>query len=94
MGRVVLVATLKPEARDRALELLAANEPPRVVDRMGVFLSDREVVFFLEGPDVETVLREHINDPVRSSMLSSWLPLFDGPLHKAYESYFAEDASE
>jgi len=91
MARVVLVAALNPEARERARELLedqAAHEP--VTDRQGVFLSDSEVVFFFEGPEAEAAVREILDDPVRSTAVSAWLPLFSGPLHRAYEALFFE----
>ena len=35
-----------------------------------------------------------MNDPVRSTMLSAWLPLFEGPLHLAREAYFFERGSD
>jgi hypothetical protein len=89
--RVVLLAGLRPDARDRALKLLEAQarEDP-VTERQGIFLSDTDVVFFFEGPHVEEAVREILNDPVRSAALSPWLPLFSGPLHRAYEALFFE----
>jgi hypothetical protein len=90
--RVVLLAALKPGARERALELLeeAANreEHEAVTERQSVFLSDRDVIFLFEGEDARDAVRELFDDPVRSTFLGSWLPLFDGPLHAAYEAYF------
>ena len=57
MDRVVLVARLKPDSRERAQELLAEHplrEGPRAAfDREAIFLSETEVVFFVEGPDVD-----------------------------------------
>jgi hypothetical protein len=35
-----------------------------------------------------------VNDPVRSTMLGPWLPLFDGRLHLAREAYFLEHGGE
>jgi hypothetical protein len=91
MERVVLVAELRPETLDRALELVdeQAGQAP-VTDRQGVFLSDSVVVFFFEGPDAEEAVREILNDPVRSTAVSPWLPLFSGPLHHAREAEFFE----
>ena len=93
MERVLLIARLEPDARERALELVDAQkgEDP-VTDRQGVFLSDSDVVFFFEGPDAEEAVREILNDPVRSTAVSPWLPLFSGPLHRAYEARFFERA--
>lgn len=92
--RVVLVAALKADGRDRARELLAAKaadeEAEPLTDRQGVFVSDRDVIFFLEGRGVVAAVRDVLNDPVRSTMIAPWLPLFDGPLHAAHEAYFFE----
>jgi hypothetical protein len=92
--RVVLLAALKPQARERALELLeeAANKEDHeaVTERQSVFLSDRDVIFLFEGEDARASVRELLNDPVRSTFLGSWLPLFDGPLHRAQEAFFVE----
>lgn len=94
MERVVLIAALKPGARDQALDLLqrsaAGGEPEPVTQRQGIFLSERAAVFFFEGRDAGASVHELINDPVRSTMLSPWLPLFDGPLHLAREAHFLE----
>jgi hypothetical protein len=97
MERVVLIAPLKPGARDQAIELIersTSGEQEQATQRVGIFLSDREVVFFFEGHAAAAAVREFVNDPVRSSMLSPWLPLFDGPLHVAHESYFFEHGGE
>jgi hypothetical protein len=88
MERLVLTATLKPDAYERAEELASA-EPEPVADpalvRGSVFLSTREVVFLIEGEDVGFHTRQWFDDPVLSAAFSSWLPLFEGPLHAARE---------
>jgi hypothetical protein len=93
MERLVLVARLKPGSRERARELVAEyslNEDLRgAFERQGIFLSETEVVFFLEGPDANETVRGILNDP-RSTEIGHWLPLFDGPLHGAREEYFWE----
>ena len=98
MERVVLIAALKPGAREQALELLeraaASGERERVARRQGIFPSDHEVVFFFEGHAAGASVHELVNDPVRSTMLGPWLPLFDGPLHLAREAYFLEHGGE
>jgi hypothetical protein len=53
-------------------------------------LSDRDVIFLFEGEDARDAVRELFDDPVRSTFLGSWLPLFDGPLHRAQEAFFVE----
>ena len=53
MERVVLIAALKPGAREQALDLLQGSaegsEQEPVTQRQGIFLSDRDAVFFFEG---------------------------------------------
>ncbi|HEV2924515.1 MAG TPA: hypothetical protein VGW98_10805 [Solirubrobacteraceae bacterium] len=39
----------------------------------------------IEGEDVELHTREWFDDPVLSATFSSWLSLFEGPLHAARE---------
>jgi hypothetical protein len=43
------------------------------------------VVFLIEGDDVDFHTRQWFDDPVLSAAFSSWLPLFEGPLHAARE---------
>jgi L-rhamnose mutarotase len=92
--RCVVIARLKPEGCDRAHELIAQYPPGEDLstefDRYAVFLAEGEVIFFVEGPDAQSTVRNIINDPVRSTWLSHWLPLFDGPLHAAPEEYYWE----
>jgi hypothetical protein len=92
MDRVVLVARLVPGGHERARELLSqkrpAIEPP--FDRLAAFVSPDEVIFTFEGENVENEVREMLNDPVSSTAISPWPPLFDGPLHHAHEMYFLE----
>jgi hypothetical protein len=94
MDRLVLVARLKPDARERARELIAAKPDPTEVDatftRLGIFLAQDEIVFFFEGEDADESMRMILNDPARSAAIAPWLPLFDGPLQGAHEAYFWE----
>lgn len=94
MDRVVLVARLKPGVRDRA-EALLTDEYGRLHEdrfqRGAVFISESEVVFLLEGEDAYETVRTILDDPVESAMISHWLPLFDGPLHRAREAHSWEN---
>jgi hypothetical protein len=96
--RVVLIAALKPGVREQALGLLQASaeasEQEPVTQRQGIFLSDQDAVFFFEGRDAVASVHELVNDPVRSTMLSAWLPLFEGPLHLAREAYFLDHGGD
>jgi hypothetical protein len=96
MDRFVLVARLKPDGRQRAEELLAEHsalggaELGTVLDRHAIFLSETEVVFLFEGEGSHESVRAVFNDPAQSTLISHWLPLFDGPLHQAEEAYLWE----
>ena len=94
MDRLVLVARLKTGARERARELIAAKPEPTDVeatfDRLGIFLAEDEIVFFVEGERADESMRAILNDPARSTAIEPWLPLFDGPLEGAREAYFWE----
>jgi hypothetical protein len=86
--RLVLIARLRPGVYERAKELasteLAAGAGQARL-RGANFLSPGEVVFVIEGDDVDLHTREWFDDPVLSTAFASWLPLFDGPLHTALE---------
>jgi hypothetical protein len=92
--RFVLTARLKPDGRQRAETLLAehsafgAEELQTAFDRHAIFLSETEVIFLFEGQGAPEAVRALFNDPARSTLVSHWLPLFDGPLHRAAEAYF------
>ena len=86
----MLTARLKEGARERALELVGSIPTPLETDgfeRLSVYLSESEVVFLTEAPEAELLVREILDDPVRATDISPWLPLFDGPLHRTEEVY-------
>jgi hypothetical protein len=56
-------------------------------ERFSIYLSGSEIVFLIEAPEAEFLVREILDDPVRATEISPWLPLFDGPLHRADEVY-------
>jgi hypothetical protein len=96
VDRFVLAARLRPDGRQQAEKLLAehsafgAEELETAFDRHAIFLSESEVIFLFEGEGAHETVRALFNDPVRSTLISHWLPLFDGPLHRAPEAYFWE----
>ena len=96
MDRFVLVARLKPDGRRQAQALLAEHsalgmeELETYLDRHTIFLTETEVIFLFEGKGAHEAVRALFNDPVRSTPMSHWLPLFDGPLHQAPEAYVWE----
>jgi hypothetical protein len=88
-----MIARLKPDARDRARELIATKAGEEVsseLDRQAIFLAEGEVIFFCEGRDADAAVRSILDDPARSTVIGPWLPLFDGPLHAASEAYYWE----
>ena len=93
----MLIAALKPGAREQPLDLLQrtaeASEQERVTERQGIFRSDRDAMFF-EGRDAGASVRDLVNNPVRSAVLSPWLPLFEGALHLACEAYFLDHGGD
>ena len=96
MDSFVLVARLKPDGRRRAEELLAEHsalggaELGSAFHRHAIFLSESDVVFLFEGEGSQASVRAIFNDPAQSTLISHWLPLFDGPLHQAEEAYLWE----
>ena len=86
MERIALVARLKPDAKERAGELATVKPTvPEGISHISTFLSGDEVVFMLEGDSPDESHWMWLNDPVNSTVLAPWLPLFDGPLHRAPE---------
>ena len=77
----------------RALALLADHsalgmeELETYLDRHTIFLTETEVIFLFGGKGAHEAVRALFNDPVRSTVIGRWLPLFDGPLHQAEEAY-------
>jgi hypothetical protein len=96
MDRFVLAARLKPDAHQRAQTLLAerstlsTGDLEKAFDRLVIFLSETEVIFLFEGESAHASARALFNDPVRSAFIGHWIPLFDGPLHRAPEAYVWE----
>jgi hypothetical protein len=92
MERVVLVARLRDGAHQRARELAASplpNDPAAEgFRRVAVFVSEKEIVFMFEADGAESIVRRILTDPVQSTAISPWLPLFDGPLHRTEEAYY------
>jgi hypothetical protein len=94
VDRFVLAARLKPDGLQHAETLLAehsalgAEELDTAFDRHAIFLSDTEVIFLFEGEGSPEAVRALFNDPVWSTLVSRWLPILDGPLHRAREAYF------
>ena len=92
--RVAVVATLLPGSRERAAQILAKGAPYGLTlagfRRHSVFLAEEAVVFVFEGPGIEGLVRDLVNDPVRSAAFSVWAPLLEGTPVLAKEEFYWE----
>lgn len=83
--KIAIIARLNEGAELQAAELLAQGPPYDPAGRglvaHTVYLSAGEVVFAFEGPDVDVVLDEMIDnlfEPVIGAALEKWRPLIEG----------------
>jgi len=92
--RVTVVATLLPGSRERAAQILAKGAPYGLrlagFRRHSVFLAEEAVVFVFEGPDIEGLVRDLVNDPASSASFSIWAPLLAGTPVLAREEFHWE----
>jgi hypothetical protein len=92
--RVAIVAKLVPGALERATQILAAGAPYELAEtgfrRHSVFLGADTVVFVFEGPGIEGLVRDLVNDPARSAAFSVWAPLLEGTPALAREEFYWE----
>jgi hypothetical protein len=90
--RVAVIAKLLPGSRERAAEILAKGAPYGLslagFRRHSVFLAEEAVVFVFEGPHIEGLVRDLVNDPARSAAFSVWAPLLDGTPVLAQEAFY------
>jgi hypothetical protein len=98
MNRLMIVARLREDAHDEA-EVLLRDGPPFDVatlglDRHAAYLTAGEVVFVFEGPEVEWVVNELIDDRVISAHFDPWQKLIDGPPRLAHERYYWSRAED
>jgi hypothetical protein len=98
--RVAVVAKLLPGSRERAAQILAEGAPYGLAlagfRRHSVFLAEDAVVFVFEGPRIEGLVRDLVNDPTRfndptrSAAFSAWGPLLEGTPELAREEFYWE----
>jgi hypothetical protein len=92
--RVAVIAKLLPGSRDRATQILAEGAPFGLelagFRRHSVFLAAEAVIFIFEGPQIEGLVRELVDDPTRSAAFSVWGPLLDGTPALAQEEFYWE----
>jgi len=96
MQRIAIVARLKPGAEERAAELIEGGPPfdarARGFERHAVYLSADEIVFVFEGPEVEWILDEMVDELGGrvAHALAAWHDLVDGPPRIARPVYVWE----
>jgi hypothetical protein len=81
-NRLIIAARLR-SGTERQAESLIALGPPFALDRFeltrhSVHLVERTVLFVFEGPGVEWVVTDIVNDPVLAASFGAWAPLLDG----------------
>jgi hypothetical protein len=92
--RLGVVARLRPGSGERARQILAGGAPYGLDEagfgRHSVFLADEVVVFVFEGPGIEGLVRDLVDDPASSSTFSVWGPLLEGTPVLAREVFYWE----
>ena len=92
VDRIVLAARLNAGEREHAATLLAAVSSPSSLSSSiaGRSFSAGEVVFLFEGKGARESILTFLDVPAMPTALAPWLPLFEGPLHRAYEARSSE----
>jgi hypothetical protein len=92
--RVAVVGRLRAGSHARATQIVAKGAPYELGEtgfrRHSVFLGADTVVFVFEGPGIEGLVRELVNDPARSAAFSVWGPLLEGTPALAREEFYWE----
>jgi hypothetical protein len=92
--RLAVVASLRPGSRDEAAQLVAKGPPYDLgeagFERHSVFLAAETAVFLFEGPGIEGLARDLVNDPARSAAFSAWGPLLNQAPAIAREEFYWE----
>ena len=92
--RLAVVASLRPGSRDEAAQLVAKGPPYDLreagFERHSVFLAAETAIFLFEGPGIEGLARDLVNDPARSAAFSAWGPLLERAPTIAREEFYWE----
>jgi hypothetical protein len=97
MNRLLIVGRLVDGKHPEA-EALLRQGPPFDPEQIGLrrhaaYLTSTEAVFVFEGPEVEWIVDDLLDDPVLARALAPWRAIVDGPPRLAHERYFWEAAS-
>jgi hypothetical protein len=92
MNRLMIVARLRDDAHDEA-EVLLKEGPPfdpeeLGLDRHSVYLTASELVFVFEGPEVEWIVNDIVDDPVVAVFFAPWEKLIEGTPRLAHERFY------
>lgn len=91
MQRLAVIAKLKPDAEERAAELIKEGPPfdPEGTgfQRHSVYLTSDEAVFVFEGGLLNALLQSVLQAPETSARFHAWEPLLDGMPRVAREAY-------
>ena len=85
MERVAIIARLKEGSEQRVAELVGAGPPFDLTNtgivRHSIYISPSEAVFVFEGPEVEWIVDQLIDEPFRYELhraLEQWREIVDG----------------
>jgi hypothetical protein len=94
MRKVAIIARLKDGCEAHAADLLDKGPPfdphERRLESHTAYLSAGEVMFIFEGPDVDVILDEMVENPYEPALtaaLESWRPLIEGNPRIARPAY-------
>ena len=91
MDRLIIVAGLQPGKHEEADALLSKG-PPFDPEELGLhshaaYLTANEVVFVFEGPEVEWIVNDIVDDPVLSAAFGAWRSVIVEPPRLAHERF-------
>jgi hypothetical protein len=90
-GRSTIVVPIRPEKTDSVRELIAQGPPfdpaATTLERHEVYLTDREVIFVFEGPDVQTLARELVRSAAAWRAAAAWRDCIAGRPVTAERAY-------
>jgi hypothetical protein len=92
--RIGIALDLIAGSRERAEELIADGPPFDLAAagfvRNSILLGNDRAVFIFEGEDVERLVRDIVDDPVRSASLAVWAPILEGTPRIVHEVFVWE----
>ncbi len=91
MKRLMIVARLRDDVHDEA-EVLLAEGPPFDSEQLGLerhsaYLTAGEVVFLFEGPEVEWIVNDLVDDPRVAPFFAPWETLIESTPRLAHERF-------